>query len=226
MIKSKISKKLNFCADKGHIPTLPLLFKKTVLLMIVMNKDEIKQDLDNIERKIDQLKIEYEKFFVGITNVEPIVLKNQIIQLIKKYASTQFYNVMLSFRYKNLLARFLTYQEYWNRMLKLIEEGKNPKDYRKIYEKYIVEAEKNILPTEHPTPVKQDPKEELYKNLYNKYAALLERKNKKAPPIDAFKKTIIDYENKVREKYGASAKVEFDFEETGDSVKLKSTIKK
>lgn len=193
--------------------------------MILMDKDEIKQDLDNIERKIEQLKIEYEKFFVGITKVEPIVMKNQIVQLIKKYASAQFNNVMLSFRYKNLLARFLTYQEYWNRILKLIEEGKNPKDYRKIYEKFIQEAEKNILPVEST----QKPKQEIddtYKTLYAKYSELLGKRNKKAPPIETFIKTITDYENKVKEKYGSNVMVIFDFEELGDNVKLKSVIKK
>lgn len=193
--------------------------------MILMNKDEIKQDLDNIERKIEQLKIEYEKFFVGITKVEPIVMKNQIVQLIKKYASTQFNNVMLSFRYKNLLARFLTYQEYWNRILKLIEEGKNPKDYRKIYEKFIQEAEKNILPMESITPQKPEI-DDTYKNLYTKYTELLEKRNKKAPALDAFIKTITDYENKVKSKYGPNVTVVFDFEELGDNVKIKSVIKK
>lgn len=193
--------------------------------MILMNKDEIKQDLDNIERKIEQLKIEYEKFFVGITKVEPITMKNQIVQLIKKHATTQFNNVMLSFRYKNLLARFLTYQEYWNRILKLIEEGKNPKDYRKIYEKFIQEAEKNILPMESSPPQKLETND-TYKNLYAKYTELLEKRNKKAPPLDTFIKTITDYENKVKAKYGSNVTVVFDFEELGDNVKLKSVIKK
>ncbi|MCX7991540.1 MAG: hypothetical protein N2999_05860 [Proteobacteria bacterium] len=190
-----------------------------------MNKEEIKQDLDNIERKIEQLKIEYEKFFVGITKIEPVVMKNQIVQLIKKYASHQFNNVMLSFRYKNLLARFLTYQEYWNRILKLIEEGKNPKDYRKIYEKFIQDAEKNILPVE-PSPSPKTDEMEPYRNLYIKYTSLLEKRNKKAPSLETFVKTINDYENKVKEKYGPDAIVIFEFEEAGDTVKIKSVIKK
>lgn len=189
-----------------------------------MNKEQIKQDLENIEKKIEQLKIEYEKFFVGITKIEPIVLKNQVVQLIKKYASTQFNNVMLSFRYKNLLARFLTYQEYWNRILKLIEEGKNPKDYRKIYEKFIQDAEKNILPEEGD--VQSNKKEEPYKNLYQKYTSLLERKSKKAPPFEVFLKTISEYENKIKEKYGDSVVVEFDFVDSSDGVKIKGLVKK
>lgn len=193
--------------------------------MILMNKDEIKQDLDNIERKIDQLKIEYEKFFVGITKVEPVVMKNQIIQLIKKHANTQFNNVMLSFRYKNLLARFLTYQEYWNRILKLIEEGKNPKDYRKIYEKYLQDAEKNILPIESQDQVKEN-FDESQKKLYEKYIQLLQKRNKKAPPLDVFVKTLKEYENKIKEKYGHAIKVDFDFEEQKGQVKLKTFIKK
>ncbi len=191
-----------------------------------MNKDQIKTDINEIEKKIEQLKIDYEKFFLGITNREPIVLKNQLIQLIKKHATTNFNNVMLSFKYKNLLARFLTYQEYWNRVLKLIEEGKNPKDYRKVYEKYIVEAEKNILPSEKEQPQVSEVSDDRLLSLYNRYSALLQQKNKKAPPLESFRKTIDDYQKKIKSKYGENVKVDFDFDDTGDSIKLKGIIKK
>jgi len=186
-----------------------------------MNKSEIKHDLDELEKKIEQLKVDYEKFFVGITNVEPIPLKNQIQQIIKKYATkaNQINNVMLVFRYRNLTARFLTYQEYWNRILRLIEEGKNPKDYRKLlagYQQTITKVEKE----------KEKEETDRYKILYNEYLTLLKKKGKEPPTLDAFKNTIQKYEQTIKSKYGEDAEANFSFEETEGTVKIKTLIKK
>lgn len=184
-----------------------------------MNKAEIKKDLDELEKKIEQLKVDYEKFFVGIINVEPTALKNSIQQIIKKYAtkSNQFNNVMLLFRYRNLTARFLTYQEYWNRILRLIEEGKNPKDYRKLVE-------------EKQTPfakIEKEPAEiDRYEQLYDEYANLLKNLKKEPPPLESFKKTIQKFEASIKEKYGEDTDAKFKFEETEGTVKIKTVVKK
>lgn len=184
-----------------------------------MNKSEIKKDLDELEKKIEQLKVDYEKFFVGIINIEPIPLKNSIQQLIKKYAAkaNQFNNVMLLFRYRNLTARFLTYQEYWNRILRLIEEGKNPKDYRKLIE----EKQKPLVMVENEP---QEP--DKYEKLYDEYAKLLKNQKKEPPTIESFRTTLQKYEENIKTKYGVDTEANFKFEETEGSVKIKTVIKK
>lgn len=182
-----------------------------------MNKSEIKQDLDELEKKIEQLKVDYEKFFVGIINVEPLSLKNQIQQIIRKYASklNQINNVMLVFRYKNLTARFLTYQEYWNRILKLIEEGKNPKDYRRLatYKKPLITK-------------LQETEQDVYKKLYDEYVNILKKQKKEPPSLDVFKQNIQKYEQNIKSKYGDNAEANFSFEETETGVKIKTKITK
>lgn len=187
-----------------------------------MNKAEIKKDLDELERKIEQLKVDYEKFFVGIVKTEPTHLKNQIQQIIKKYATktSQINNVMLLFRYKNLTARFLTYQEYWNRILRLIEEGKNPKDYRKLIEdkqkQFSIAEKKDVEMKDY----------DKYESLYNEYARLLKNQKKSPPDIEQFKKTLLKYEENIKSKYGSDVEANFKFEESNGTVKIKTVIKK
>ncbi len=181
-----------------------------------MANNEIKQDLDELERKIDKLKHEYEKFFLGIINIEPIQLKNEVVKLIRKYATKNINNVMLNFKYKNLTSRFLIYQEYWNRNLRLIEEGKNPKEI------------KRYLPQSIYTK-KEEPqqKENLdIKKLYEAYKELLLKKGKSLPSEEAFIKKIEDLKNKVKSKYGDSAETDFKFEETETGLKIKTIVKK
>lgn len=180
-----------------------------------MNKNEIKHDLDELEKKIEQLKVDYEKFFMGIIPIEPLPLKTSIQQIIKKYSSKQnlFNNVMLTFRYRNLTARFLTYQEYWNRILRLIEEGKNPKDYRRLTEP------SKVLPKQQFTYDK-------YKELYLQYSELLKGLKKEPPTEETFKKTIAKYEDDIKAKYGKDVKPTFSFEKTDNTVKIKTKIKR
>jgi hypothetical protein len=185
-----------------------------------MNKDEIKNDLDILEKKIEQLKVEYEKFFVGILTIEPAQLKNQINQIIRKYVSCPMNNVMLSFRYKNLVARFLTYQEYWNRILRLIEEGKNPKDYRKITERF--QADAAIAQKEASAPATTD----RYAELYSEYIGLLKKHDKKVPGEDAFRKTLNQYEENIKQKYGKNVEADFNFEESEKGIKIKTKIRR
>lgn len=180
-----------------------------------MNKNEIKHDLDELEKKIEQLKVDYEKFFMGIIKIEPLNLKNAIQQIIKKYATKQnlFNNVMLTFRYRNLTARFLTYQEYWNRILRLIEEGKNPKDYRRI------PAVGLALPQNQPSYDK-------YKELYSQYSELIKGLKKVPPTEETFKKIIAKYEDDIRAKYGNDVEPTFSFEKSANTVKIKTKIKR
>lgn len=194
-----------------------------------MNKLEIKKDLDELEKKIEQLKIEYEKFFLGITNVEPYQLKNAVQQLIKKYATkaNQFNNVMLLFRYRNLTARFLTYQEYWNRILRLIEEGKNPKDYRRLLSPHLgTQSTFSSKTKDSEKEMEEIENVDKYEKLYNEYASLLKGQGKEPPPLDAFKNTIKKYEENIKKKYGDNVEADFTFENRDGTLKVKTVVKK
>lgn len=189
-----------------------------MILILIMANDEIKQDIDELERKIDKLKHEYEKFFLGIVNVEPIQLKNEVVRLIRKYASKNINNVMLNFKYKNLTSRFLIYQEYWNRTLRLIEEGKNPKEIMRYQAKSTLVSSTQ---QKHKIEEKVD-----YKKLYEEYKNLLSKKGKSLPSEEAFIKKIEDLKNNVKSKYGDSVETDFKFEETDKGLKIKTIIKK
>lgn len=189
-----------------------------MILILIMANDEIKQDIDELERKIDKLKHEYEKFFLGIINVEPVQLKNEVMRLIRKYATKNINNVMLNFRYKNLTSRFLIYQEYWNRNLRLIEEGKNPKEIVRY------QAKSTLVNSAQQKKTAEEKFE--YKKLYEEYKNLLSKKGKSLPSEEAFIKKIEDLRNNVKSKYGDSVEADFKFEETEKGLKIKTIIKK
>ena len=82
------------------------------------------EDLDQIEKAIKQLQIEWEKFFGGVERKPPNDLKARVEALIRRYASAEIRNNTERFRYQNLTARYNTFNEMWGKRLRALEEGR------------------------------------------------------------------------------------------------------
>lgn len=194
-----------------------------------MASDEIKVELDEVERQIETLKVDYEKFFLGIIKVEPYPQKMAIVRVIQKYTRKPITNSMLSFRYRNLSARFLTYQEYWGRMVRLIEEGKNPKDYRIMAERYRINTPNTPAISADTTPdipAQTSGSDDAFSKMYSDYRDKMMKSNHAPQSPDSFRTFIKRQENALREKYGEGIAVSFEFERTESGVKIKSKIRK
>jgi hypothetical protein len=82
------------------------------------------EDLDQLERGIRQLQIEWEKFFAGIDRKPPTDLKARLEALVRKYAYTEIRNNGDRFRYMSLTSRYNTFAELWAKRLRALEEGR------------------------------------------------------------------------------------------------------
>jgi hypothetical protein len=81
-------------------------------------------DLDQLERMLRQIQIEWEKFFGGVEKKPPMELKARLEVIIKKYAYAEIRNNTERFRYQALASRYNTFNELWNKRMRAIEEGR------------------------------------------------------------------------------------------------------
>jgi hypothetical protein len=81
-------------------------------------------DLDQLERMMHQLQIEWEKFFGGMEKKPPVELRGRVEVIIKRYAYTEIRNNTERFRYQTLSSRYNTFNELWNKRMRAIEEGR------------------------------------------------------------------------------------------------------
>ena len=88
----------------------------------------IGEDLPQLERLLGDLIIKYEQYFIGLEKREPLKVLADVEKLARRYAGTPINNTMYKYRYNMLVARFSTYREHWNRILRLIEEGRYSRD--------------------------------------------------------------------------------------------------
>src|SRR5450759_5120121 len=88
----------------------------------------IAEDLTILELQLKELIIRYEHYFVGLEKREPLPLLSSIEKMVRRYSGVRINNTMHKYKYTTLVARLNTYREHWNRILRLIEDGKYSRD--------------------------------------------------------------------------------------------------
>lgn len=86
----------------------------------------LQEALDQLGRNIQQLRIEFERFFNGGLTVPPEELRNRIAMQLRQFRSINLTAAVDSFRLSDFEARFNTYNELFNRRLREREEGRQP----------------------------------------------------------------------------------------------------
>lgn len=88
----------------------------------------IAEDLTILENQLKELITRYDQYFVGLEKREPLPLLSTVEKMVRRYANTPINNTMYKHKYTMMVARLNTYREHWNRILRLIEEGKYSRD--------------------------------------------------------------------------------------------------
>ncbi|MDD2336962.1 MAG: hypothetical protein PHD01_10350, partial [Geobacteraceae bacterium] len=90
------------------------------------------EDIELFERSLKELIIKYEQYFLGLEKREPLKLLEEVERLSRRYTAAAVSNTMLLFRYNSAKSRFVSYRQYWNRINRLIDEGKYSRDRFKM----------------------------------------------------------------------------------------------
>jgi len=85
-------------------------------------------DLIQLDQLLAELIQRYEQYFIGLEKREPLKLRADVDRLVRRYTGVPINNTMYKHKYTMLVARLNTYKEHWNRILRLIEEGRYSRD--------------------------------------------------------------------------------------------------
>lgn len=88
----------------------------------------IPEDIHQFEQGLNELIIKYEQYFLGIEKREPLRLRETVDRLARKHSAVKIVNTMLNFKYTSLVSRYASYRQYWDRILRLMEEGRYSRD--------------------------------------------------------------------------------------------------
>jgi hypothetical protein len=90
------------------------------------------RELEAIEQALRDLHTLYEQYFAGVEKREPVQKRALVAQRLRTFANRRLQQTDLRFRYQNLATRFQSYVGYWDRILRLMDEGRYARQLHKI----------------------------------------------------------------------------------------------
>jgi hypothetical protein len=78
----------------------------------------------NLENNIQRLKTQYDQYFLGVQKIPPEKLARDVAKEIRLLSTTHVTNTALRFRIQQVVSRYNTFLNYWQRNLRDIEEGR------------------------------------------------------------------------------------------------------
>lgn len=97
--------------------------------------EEIEEALHRLGKLIDRLKVMYEQYFMGIQKLAPAQLHRDADRQIRELTQLNIRNTALRFRFANLTQKFGSYNTYWRRTMRQIEQGKYLRDIQRVARK-------------------------------------------------------------------------------------------
>lgn len=88
-----------------------------------MDLREVEALLTELESRTDRLRALYEQYFLGFERLEPSVPRKDVERRMQQLLRIPFRNTALRFRFTMLQQRYNTYQTYWMRTCRKIEDG-------------------------------------------------------------------------------------------------------
>jgi hypothetical protein len=160
------------------------------------DRRKIEQLLSEIQEEMKKLEIRYEQYFAGVEKREPQRERTELARQIRQLTNKPIFQTDIKFRYQGLASRFYSYTQYWDRILRLMDEGK--------YHRHL--SPKPELPdlssvrTAEPAKAKEDEIDRLLQ-------ALLEARQscgQQGPPLtrDKVREFLAAQKQKVQEKFG------------------------
>lgn len=179
---------------------------------------QLAQELDEIQQLIKELEIHYEQYFAGIERREPYNERKDIARRVRLFNHRHIVRTDLKFRYQSIASRFMSYGQYWDRILRLIDEGKYHRHTAKLGTKpSLVRSDKtkNIDPIVEANSLQQELSQA------RKTCGL----SGDGPSAEKVANYLANQREKIRARYGDKPVV-FSVDTSGEKPRIKVSLKK
>ncbi len=172
------------------------------------------EDLRVLETKIKQLKLDYERYFLGTRPREPVMARGEVEKLILIYSNMAIQNTALRFKFSSINSRYQDFKSQWSDILRKIDEG--------TYSRHRFKAD--LHARERAVMDPRAPQASAGDSLFAEYrdARLACGQNVKSLSHQKFEKLIDKQRKALRERYG-DASFRFRVVVEQGKVKLKAS---
>ena len=180
---------------------------------------DLGRELDDIQQQMKELEIRYEQYFAGVDKREPYNERKELARRIRHYTNRRIVWTDLKFRYQSISSRFASYSHYWDRILRLIDEGK--------YHRHTAKLKSDLQPPASQEQAAQDNAETEAVKLQRELVKARTSCGLKgaAPTAEKVAAFLESQREKIRDRYGDRA-VEFSIETNAGKPRIKVSLKK
>ncbi|HYQ17934.1 MAG TPA: MXAN_5187 C-terminal domain-containing protein [Polyangiaceae bacterium] len=100
-----------------------------------MEAAELDVAIDELETRLERLRALYEQYFMGIERIEPAIARKDVDRRIYVLRREKIRNTAKRFKLQTIIQRYNTFQQYWQRICREIENG--------TYKRHLLKAQKN-----------------------------------------------------------------------------------
>jgi hypothetical protein len=141
---------------------------------------EIEMLVTELEGRIDRLRSLYDMYFMGIERLEPLVPRKDVERRMAALRKEQIRNTGLRFKFNVIIQRFNTYQTYWLRISRQIEQGTYRRDVMRATARFGVDPTKERAASTAPAPLPPESEE------VEEFEVSLEDFEDGADPLESF----------------------------------------
>ena len=99
-----------------------------------MNFEELDAAIEELETRLERLRALYEQYFLGFEKIEPQVARKDVDRRIYLLRREKIRNTGKRFKLQTIISRYNTFQQYWQRICREIENG--------TYKRHLARAER------------------------------------------------------------------------------------
>jgi hypothetical protein len=93
-----------------------------------LDAEELAQLIEELENRVERLRAVYDQYFMGIERLEPLVMRKDVDRRLWILRREQIRNTGMRFKLQTTIQRYNTYQQYWARIVREIENGTYQRD--------------------------------------------------------------------------------------------------
>ena len=156
------------------------------------------EDLRVLDQKLKQLKLDYERYFLGSRPREPVVLRGEVDKLVAIYSNQAIRNSAQRFRFSSICSRYQAFKRQWNEILRQMEQGTYG---RHRFKAELHERERVDEPQAAPQEISRTSAAE---RLFEEYRAARESCGQETRSLTpaALERVIAEQQEALRERWG------------------------
>lgn len=105
-----------------------------------MNAEELSEAVDELDTRLERLRVLYEQYFQGIEKIPPSIVQKDVDRRIWVLRREKIRNTGTRFKFQQIIQRYNTFGAYWMRIMREIENGTYKRDVLRAKKRFGVDV--------------------------------------------------------------------------------------